>query len=143
MMKTKELIRNGWSKRMKFSFFHPFILSFFILSSCSHGLMTHEAVQKAAEEYYAMLIRGDYEGYVDGFADSEALPEDYKKEMVILMRQFMEEGVMANLRSVTAIRDSIAEDSTAYAILQLHFNDSTREQIELPLVLKEGKWRMQ
>ena len=112
-----------------------------VLCCCSDGRYTHKAAKEAAEKYYTMLIQGKYGQFVDGFADSESLPEDHKKEMADVMRQFMAEGNMPNLRSVEAVSDSLAEDSTAYVMLQLHFADSTSEQVGLPLILKEGKWK--
>ena len=131
-------------ERMKFSLFHYLIISLLslLLLACSKGPMTHKAVQKAATDYYTMLIRGKYEKFVQGFADSESWPEDYKKELADLMKQFMSEGNMPSLRSVEALSDSILEDSTAYVMLQLWLGDSIQEQIQLPLVLKEGRWKM-
>ena len=69
-----------------------------------------------------MLIRGDYEGFVRGYADAEGMPED--------------------LCRVEATGDSLYKDSTAYVMLQLHFSDSTSEQIGLSLVLQEDGWKM-
>lgn len=119
----------------------PTLLIFLLLVSCS-GLMTHKAAREAAEKYYTMLIQGDYNGFVDGYAYAENLPEDYRSQLVDATAQFMSEGDMKNLVSVGAISDSLGEDSTAYVMLQLNFNDSTSEQIELPLVLLEEGWKM-
>ena len=105
--------------------------------------MTHEAAQKAAVKYYTMLVKGNYKGFVSGYADSEDMPQDYRQEMIDLMKQFMAEGEMPNLRKVTALSDSLGEDSTAYVMLQLQYGDSTLEQIELPLILTEKGWKMQ
>ena len=118
------------------------LLSVVVCLGCSRGLMTHKAVQKAATDYYTLLIRGKYEKFVDGYADSESLPEDYKRELADMLKQFMAEGNMPSLRSVAAIGDSLLEDSTAYVMLQLNFGDSIQEQIQMPLILKKGKWRM-
>ena len=113
------------------------------LLACSGGQLSHKAAQKAATKYYTMLIKGNYKGFVSGLAESEDMPESYRQEMVDLMKQFMSEGEMPNLRKVTALSDSLGEDSTAYVMLQLQYNDSTFEQIEMPLILKEDGWRMQ
>jgi len=113
-----------------------------LLVACSRGLMTHEAAREAAEQYYTMLIKGDYKGFVNGYANAESLPEDYRSQLVDATAQFMAGDNMRSLCSVTALSDSLSEDSTAFVKLQLQFTDSTTEQIELPLVLKEDGWKM-
>ncbi|MBP3711621.1 MAG: hypothetical protein IJ219_10485 [Bacteroidaceae bacterium] len=114
-----------------------------LLWCCSDGHYTHKAAREAAEKYYTMLVRGDYKGFVDGYASSENLPEDFRSQLVDATAQFMARDDMRRLVSVEALSDSLLEDSTAYVMLQLHFADSTSEQVELSLVLEEGKWRMQ
>ena len=113
-----------------------------MLFACSNGHYTHKAAQKAAVKYYTMLIKGNYKGFVDGYAGSEDLPDSYREEMGDLMKQFMADGEMPNLRKVTALSDSLGEDSTAYVMLQLQYGDSIFEQIEMPLVLTKKGWRM-
>ena len=110
--------------------------------ACSKGQMTHEAAQKAAEKYYKMLIKGNYKGFVNGYASAENMPEDFRSQLVDATAQFMTKDDMRRLKSVKAISDSLLEDSTAYVMLQLNFSDSTSEQIELPLILMEKDWKM-
>ena len=126
------------------------------LFACKKGLMTHEAARQAAEEFYSMLIKGDYKGFVMGYADAENMPEDFRSQLEDATAQFadalaprhapnaqsMAKDDMRSLMSVDAISDSLGEDSTAYVMLQLNFSDSTNEQIELPLVLLEEGWKM-
>ena len=113
-----------------------------VFLACSKGQMTHEAAQKAAEKYYKMLIKGNYKGFVNGYASAENMPEDFRSQLVDATAQFMTKDDMRRLKSVKAISDSLLEDSTAYVMLQLNFSDSTSEQIELPLILKEKGWKM-
>ena len=117
-------------------------LVFLLLAACSGSLYTHEAVREAAEEYYTMLIEGDYNGFVGGYADAKDMPEDFRSQLRDATAQFMASDDMRSLMNVSAISDSLSADSTAVVMLQLQFNDSTFEQIELPLVLTEGGWKM-
>jgi len=114
-----------------------------LLAACSRDLYTHEAARKAAEEYYSRLIRGDYQGFVNGYANAGEWPADFRSQLVDATAQFMAKDDMRSLMEVGAISDSLGKDSTAYVMLQLQFSDSTNEQIELPLVLMEDGWKMQ
>ncbi len=112
------------------------------LFACKKGLMTHEAAREAAEELYSMLIEGNYKGFVEGYADAENMPEDFRSQLADATAQFMAKDDMRSLCRVEATSDSLSEDSTAYVMLQLHFNDSTSEQVGLSLILTETGWKM-
>ena len=112
------------------------------LFACKKGLMTHEAAREAAEEFYSMLIEGNYKGFVEGYADAENMPEDFRRQLADATAQFMAKDDMRSLCRVEATSDSLSEDSTAYVMLQLHFNDSTSEQVGLSLILTETGWKM-
>ena len=112
------------------------------LFACKKGLMTHEAAREAAEEFYSMLIEGDYKGFVEGYVDAENMPEDFRSQLADATAQFMAKDDMRSLCRVEATSDSLSEDSTAYVMLQLHFNDSTSEQVGLSLILTEDGWKM-
>ena len=89
-----------------------------------------------------MLIKGDYKGFVEGYADAENMPEDFRRQLVDATAQFAAKDDMRSLYRVEATSDSLSEDSTAYVMLQLHFNDSTSEQVSLSLILTEDGWKM-
>ena len=118
------------------------VILLLLFFACSRGQYTHKAAKKAAEQYYTMLIKGNYKGFVDGYASSDNLPEDFRTQLVDATAQFMAKENMRSLVSVEAISDSLLADSTAYVMLRLNFNDSTSEQIELPLVLMKEGWKM-
>lgn len=127
---------------MEPSFFPSFILSFFILFSCADGQYSHKAAREAAQQFYTMLLRGDYEGFVGSYANAKDMPPDYRSQLEDATAQFMARDDMQRLTSVRALSDSLLPDSTAYVMLQLNFSDSTSEQVELPLVLTQEGWRM-
>ncbi len=112
------------------------------LVACSGGLYTHEAAREAAESYYTMLIQRDYKGFINGYANAKDLPEDYRSQLVDATAQLMTNDDMRNLCGVNVLSDSLNEDSTAFVKLQLQFSDSTTEQIEVSLILKEEGWKM-
>lgn len=89
-----------------------------------------------------MLIKGDYKGFVNGYADAANLPADFRSQLVDATAQFATNDDMRSLMNVRAISDSLSADSTAVVMLQLQFSDSTFEQIELPLILQEDGWKM-
>lgn len=113
-----------------------------LLPACTRNLHSHEAAQEAAVGYYDMLIRGDYQGFVGGYAYADSLPEDYRSQLVDAVAQSMAEDPMQHMCGVKALSDELA-DSTARVMLQITFADSTREQIQLPLVLQKDGWKMQ
>ena len=122
--------------------FVVYSLLFVVCLACSRGLMTHKAVREAAESYYSMLIKGDYKGFVNGYAYSEDFPESFRSQLEDATAQFMAKNNMRSLKSVKAIGDNLGKDSTAYVMLELNFNDSTSEQIELSLVMLKDGWKM-
>ena len=128
------------SKKLKWT--KALAVAILLLTSCSKGLMTHEAARKAAEKHYSKLIRGDYKGFVKGYAGAEEWPADFRSQLADATAQFMAKDDMRSLMEVKAISDSLGDDSTAYVMLQLQFSDSTSEQIELPLVLQKEGWKM-
>ena len=136
-MKSEKLIVNSAPPKGGWGVF----LLFLLLVSCS-GLMTHKAAREAAENYYTMLIQGDYKGFVGGYVDAESMPEDYRSQLEDATAQLMANDDMHKLLSVKALSDSLGEDSTAYVKLQLQFSDSISEEIELPLILMEDGWKM-
>ena len=89
-----------------------------------------------------MLIDGNYTGFVEGYADAENMPEDFRRQLADATAQFMAKDDMRSLCRVEATSDSLSEDSTAYVMLQLLFNDSTSEQVGLSLILTETGWKM-
>ena len=132
-------IGEGFARRRAKRFGMGLLLLLF--AACSKGYFTHEAAREAAVEYYSKLIRGDYMGFVNGYAGAEEMPEDFRSQLRDATAQFMADN-MRSLCNVTALSDSLFADSTAIVMLQLQFSDSTTEEIELSLILQEEEWRM-
>ncbi len=112
-----------------------------LLESCKEEERT---VTEAAEHYYGYLVKGDVDHYLQGLADYDSLPEDYRSQLRDMHLQFLEneKKVRGGLASVKSLRDTLVDDSHAFVFLEVAYGDSTREQISLPLVLTAKGWRL-
>lgn len=116
-----------------------------MVASCSDGdgdSLTHKSVRSAAEGYYSLLAEGRYAEFVSGRADASSLPASYHSELTDMVAQYVAEQTGGGLVCAVATADSIWPDSTALVFLDLQFADSTREQVCLPMVLRDKRWLM-
>ena len=119
-----------------------------LLASCwwrSDERYTHASAREAAQRFYTMLVCGDYGKFVNIQETADSMTDEYHVQMVELMEQFMDRftAERGKVLKVTATRDSLIEaDSTALVWLDLLFADSLVEQICVPLVFTNEKWRM-
>ncbi|MBR1546684.1 MAG: hypothetical protein IJ633_07840 [Prevotella sp.] len=114
--------------------------------SCSHQEPTlEELAGKAAKEYYDHLLAGDYEAFLQGKADSDSLPSDYRQELLHAYEHFMQEqekshGGIVGVALTNARKDSLQQVMQAFLLLT--FKDSVKEEIVIPMVLRDGQWKM-
>jgi len=99
---------------------------------------------EVAEKYYGYLVKGDVDHYLQGMANYDSLPEDYRSQLRDMHLQFLdnEQRLRSGLASVHALRDTVIDENHAYVFLEVAYGDSTREEISLPLVLTEQGWRL-
>ena len=104
-----------------------------------------ELASLAAKGYYDHLIHGEYESFLEGID----LPDDpeYRSQLLNNYRQFMatqqsSRGGIREVRVVRAKTDSIQKQPYTNVFLTLCFGDSTNEEIVVPMVEKDGRWRM-
>ena len=113
-----------------------------LCAACRHEESSHEVVRAAAQQYYELLMAGDYEGFVSGMAGTDSLPASYRAQVVDMVAQhaadMQSKGGM--VRAV-ATRDSLL-DSMAYVFLDVTFGDSTVEQVGLKMVCEGDRWKM-
>lgn len=123
------------------------------MSACSPEIKQEERVMATAQKYYEHLANGDYNSFVDGIVNSQdTLPANYREQLVLNAKMYMErmQNEHQGIKSVKAIRahvDTIKahnsdeiESITARAFLSLGFADSTKEEILVPMVLKNDVW---
>lgn len=110
------------------------------------GLTPEEHASLAAKGYYEHLMHGEYEQFLEGM-DIQALAgqEDYHAQLLENLRQYASQQ-QAQHRGIREVRVSNAKTDTAQkytaVFLVLCFGDSTNEEVVVPMVEREGRWRM-
>ena len=118
-----------------------------LLLSCGSP-SKEELASLAAKGYYEHLIRGEYEQFLEGKAlmplDSIGTI-DRMEEHATNLRQFMAQQESAH-HGIREVRISNAKTDTTVHVtnvfLVLCFGDSINEEIVVPMVEQEGRWRM-
>ncbi len=130
----------------KFIVFGFGLLAFVCWQSCSSKEQTPEELAgQAAKSCYDLLLADDYEGFLHGKADADSLPADYRAQLLKASELYKAEltkshGGIAAV-TVTNVRNDSAQQ-LMQAFLLLSFNDSTKEEIIVPMVLRNGEWKM-
>ena len=122
-----------------------------VLTACGSATK-EELASLAAKGYYDHLIHGEYEQFYEGM-DQRTLPDGttlsdeavYRSQMLDNLRQFMARQAQEH-RGVLEVRVSNATTDTVQQLtnvfLVLCFADSTNEEIVVPMVERDGAWRM-
>lgn len=113
------------------------------LLSCSQPT-PEELASLAAKGYYDHLIHGEYEQFLEG-VDMPDDQESYRSQLLDNYRQFMaaQQSSHNGIREVRIVRaktDSLQHYTNVF--LTLCFGDSTNEEIVVPMVENDGRWRM-
>lgn len=131
------------------------------LAACSDdGPHPEDVALQAAKAYYDQLLHGDYDSFVEGTLHGDTLvPSDFRSQLLLNARQFIEqqqenhkgissiETVRATCDTITlqGIKNHEGNDSTvriANAFLAIHYADSTREEIVVPMIELRNVWYM-
>ena len=125
------------------------ILSLFgalvVLGACGSATK-EELASLAAKGYYDHLIHGEYEQFYEGMDQREFTSEaDYRSQMLDNLRQFMarqekEHHGILEVRVSNAATDTVQQFTNVFLVLC--FGDSTNEEIVVPMVERNGSWRM-
>lgn len=125
--------------------FITMIIAALVMASCGKEKKADTAAADAAGMYYNKLIDGDYESFVAGMYFSDSIPAGYREQLVSNAKMFMYEQGKAHGGVDTAFalrqqRDSAA--TTAEVFMSIVFNDSSREEIVVPMIEENGFWFM-
>ena len=123
-----------------------FLVFLMILIGACSSPTREELASLAAKGYYDHLIHGEYEQFLEGkdlLTTSD--DADYRSQLLDNYSQFMEvlqsaHGGIRDVRIVRAKTDSLQSYTNVF--LTLCFGDSTNEEVVVPMVEKEGRWRM-
>lgn len=116
------------------------------LSACSSGQSKPDvAAAMAAKDYYDSLANGGYAYFTDMHYRKERIPESYRKQLIDNTKMFLSETGKSHGGIKEVIMQNCRNDSlgtSAEAYLVLCFNDSTKEEIVVPMIKVNGKWMM-
>ena len=116
-----------------------------ILAACGSATK-EELASMAAKGYYDHLIHGEYEQFYEGMDQRELTGEaEYRSQMLDNLRQFMarqekEHHGVLEVRVSNVTTDTVQQFTNVFLVLC--FGDSTNEEIVVPMVERNGSWRM-
>jgi len=116
-----------------------------LVAACG-GASKEELASLAAKGYYEHLIHGEYEQFYEGMDQRELSGEaGYRSQMLDNLRQFMarqeqEHRGILEVRVSNATTDTVQQFTNVFLVLC--FGDSTNEEIVVPMVERNGAWRM-
>lgn len=106
----------------------------------------HVLLEVDVEAMYDTYIRGDYAAYVSQMESLDDKPESYRKQMADLMKQRHRQQEEDHNGGPAAchVKDLKINHEGRYceAYIVVTYKDSTEEEILLPLVFKNEKWRL-
>ena len=118
-----------------------------LMWGCSSMTPEEQAAQTALY-YYQLLQEGKAVEFMEGKAGVEEIPNDYAEQLLKATELYISDiqtkhgGVQkVGLSDNAPRRDSIPQQ-VVYAFLILSYNDSTQEEITVPMVEQQGEWRM-
>lgn len=115
-----------------------------LLAACQKEVTSEELAMRAAETGYCDLLAGRCDAFVNDWADVDSMPESYRAQLTEAYQMYATQQ-MAEHQGVDCVRAMRAEyDSTQNAMLvflQLAYNDSTKEQVVVPMVDRAGTWK--
>ncbi len=97
------------------------------------------------ETAYNHLIKGEYEQYLLCVQSYDSIPERYHKSLINVLKQAAENEKKERngIANVKAIAENTNEKDT-YSVVRVDitYGDSTKEEIAVPVVKFNGKWRL-
>lgn len=116
-------------------------------SETSSGDVDRSALPSEEEvmQMYNHYIQREYAVYVDQMESLDHKPEDYRKQMIDLMKQLRhrQDSIHGGPLSCRVMKFEPSADSKYCSVfLEVTFKDRSFEQILLPMVRKDDVWRL-
>lgn len=123
-----------------------------LLASCGDEQRS-DAALIAAKAYYDTLIAGNKEQFIRATWVADTIPDSYRKQLEANAAMFIgrmneeHKGIKA-VSAVNCAHDTLISNGgkdtlfTADAYLELHFGDSLKEEIVVPMIKHKGRWLM-
>lgn len=114
-------------------------------TGCSSGNPPEDTAATAALAAWKCLASGQYEDYIALVDGTDSLPAAYREQLVANAKQFVagvtkEHGGIDGVAVCRTVADSA--NCRANVFLLLCFGDSTREEILVPMTLRQQGWRV-
>ncbi len=102
----------------------------------------HLEVRRSAENSCKLLLEGDVDNYVSSLHGFEAMPEHEREQMRDLFAQYLEQEreLRGGIEGIAVLGDTLLNDSSAVAFIEMTFGNGSKETVPLPLVFSAGKW---
>ena len=115
-----------------------------MLLACSKGTPEEQAM-KAALECYEALLDGDYATFLEGRAGMDSIPDSFREQLLVTYKQFMHQQQKAH-QGIKAFEPLRALPDSSLNLMQVFllvsYADSTHEEIVVPMVERDGEWKM-
>jgi len=135
-------------KRVKNHLYGILLLAFSVACSSEKQPFPPQPQLPTNEEvaaFYALYTQGDYAAFVAAMASCDDKPQDYRQQMEMLFKQHAAQTVRekGGIKAVSVGRMEPHGDNTMVnAFLDVTYQDSTTEEVMLPLVFVDNKWRL-
>lgn len=120
----------------------------FLLSCKSEnkkGIVEKSTPSEIAETAYAHLIKGEYDEYLSCVQSYDSIPQRYHNSLVNVLKQAAEneKKERRGMVSAKAIAENTNEKAT-YSVVRIYitYGDSTKEEIAVPVIKYNGRWRL-
>ena len=104
-----------------------------------------EVAGRTAKLYYDALLEGKYDVFVAGIDKHLGEQHDYDVQLLANARMFVDKQKDSHQGIASFEVSRVEYSDSAYAanvFLQVHYADSTQEQIVVPMVVRDDVWLM-